>query len=319
MSRKKPTSDDQDTIIELKQLALRDDPDAQKYRDLHYQLVLNGLLATRQRIASGETTKVLSNAAFKRVQNEHGQLHAAICQRYHIHGMDGDDPCTTKRERWLDTLRIVTEETPKVETNWKTSFFSPRVRIHIAPKDAVVSRSRSRIIYTLPPLPDSPAPNPPMLSFHLDLSQVKSGNLAPWVDKFKQVLKQCLDEVPQSQKKAASLRSQNIQRDYERYRLHWDGMPFRWIAYLERMGQRPSGPIHTTVPGESSVRESVERVHLALFNRKYSARRHKMELRQPALEQACRTFRCTLHSGECPSTCPNIHALMKQIDALHPV
>jgi hypothetical protein len=54
MPRKKSPDSAQDPALRLKTLALQDDPLVHEYRDIHYQLVIDSLQASGQRIASGE-------------------------------------------------------------------------------------------------------------------------------------------------------------------------------------------------------------------------------------------------------------------------
>lgn len=316
MPRKKTADSEQNPIVELKQLALRDDPDVRNYRDLLYHLSLDSFQATGQRIASGEKCAVLSNVHRKQMLKEHDKVRKLICSRYNVPGIHGGDPWNTKKADWLDTLRVTVDENPRVETNWKTSLFSPGVQLRIIPKGTTLHHSKGGTLYKLPSLPQSPDKSPPVMSFHLDLSQVKRNKLAPWVKKFKQATMRCLDEMPKPLKKPTAPWLQNVERDYERFRLHRKGMPFRWIAYHERTGRTPEGPLPGPVLKESSIRESVERVHLMLFRKKYSARRDKKLLREALLAPLFKTFSCPLHGDYCLDTCPHAQKLMKQSDVL---
>jgi len=141
------------------------------------------------------------------------------------------------------------------------------------------------------------------MTLTLDLSQVKRNNLDPLVREFKEAIRQCLDEVPRLSRKRPSIWRQNIDRDYTRFQLHQQGMPFRWIAYQEKTGKPHSGAVRGSVPTESSIRESVERVHLTLFGKKYSARQHKASLKKAPLKKACDQYNCSTHGRECPFTC----------------
>jgi hypothetical protein len=151
----------------------------------------------------------------------------------------------------------------------------------------------------------------------VDLSQVKRNREADVVKAFNQALKQCVAELPGRHTKPRSPWKQNIHRDYSRFRLFQQGMPFRWIAYQERTGNAPAGPISGPVPTESSVRDSVERVHKTIFGKKYSAQRHKIPLKASSLKKACDDFTCPLHDrDDCPLTCQHAKDLMKQIEPL---
>lgn len=315
MPRKTTKGSEQDPVVELKRLALRDDRDVHKYRNLLYHLAIDSMQATGQRIASGERCAVLSNVKRKQLLKELAEVHQLICSRYNIPGIHGGDPWNTKKADWVDTIRVTIEENPRIETNWKTSLFSPRVQFRILPKSASVRHSKNETLYKLPSLPESPANCRPIMSFHVDLSQVKRNNLAPWLEKFNQAMKQCLDEVPKPLKKPASLWEQNINRDYERFRLFREGMTFRKIAYQERTGRTPQGRVSGSVPKETSIRESVERVHLILFG--HSANDHKTSARDEQIMHISKTNdTCPLHGNYCLPSCDHARRLQKQIDAL---
>lgn len=301
MPRKKAPASAQDPVLQLKILALQDDPLVQEYRDIHYQLVIDSLQASGQRIASGERVVPLSDAEHTRLMKQHVGLSKRICKKYKISGFQGGDPYFVKKGDWLATIQVSLNKRLQVETNWETSF-SPAVQFHVIPKTAKPYVSKIGTIYQLPSLPKDPQASPCM-TIHLDLSQVKPNALAPLAKEFKQAVKRCLTELPQSHRKPRSPWEQNIQRDYSRFRRFQQGMPFRWIAYQEKTGRSPSAPITGPVPTESSVRESVERVHLAVFGEKFSAKRHRRTLRDQALRQACNEYRCSEHGRECPFTC----------------
>ncbi len=157
MPRKKDPTTAPDPTIYLKALALRDDPRVQDYRNVHYQLVLDSLQATGQRIASGERVPQLSDARRKSLLKQHASLSKAICKRYGIRGFGGGDPYLVKKKDWLANLRVSTDERLRIETNWETSFFSPVVRFHVLPKNAQVFPSESGTLYQLPHCRNAPS------------------------------------------------------------------------------------------------------------------------------------------------------------------
>jgi len=147
----------------------------------------------------------------------------------------------------------------------------------------------------------------------VDLTQVKRNNVQQLTTEFGRVLLQCLHEIPESLKKPPTIQAGNIKRDYERFRLHQKGISFRVIALREGKHRTPSG----SVQGESSVRESVERVHLVVFGKKYSARSHRIALRDAPLKQACDTFNCPKHGRDhCPFSCTYAIKFMDTIELL---
>lgn len=317
MPRKKAQSSGQDTRLQLVTLALRDDTDVHEYRDVHYRLVIDSLQASGQRIASGEAMASLSDTERKRLRKQHVSLFKRICKRYGISGFEGGDPYIVKRDNWLETLRVPLSQPLTIETNWQSSLYSPRVRFFVPPKASEAFPAHSGTVYQLPTLPKRPKGFPPLMTAILDLSQVKRNREADVVEAFKQAVKKCLAELSRRHTKPRSPWAQNIPRDYSRFRLHQQGMPFRWIAFQERSGKRPSGHISGPVPTESSVRESIERIHKVLFGKRYSARRHKSSLREGPLKGAFAAYRCPLHGrDDCPLTCTHAKALMKTTETL---
>jgi len=316
MPRKKDPNTSPDPILHLKALALRDDPDVHAYRDIHYQLVIDSLQATGQRIASEEYIAPLSVARRKSLMKKHVSLSAKICKKYWIGQFGGGDPYIVKKKDWLPTLSVSTDKLLRIQTNWKTSF-SPRVQFYIPPTNAQAFPSERGTLYQLPPLPKRPLASPPIMTLYVDLSQVKRNSLADLANEFKRAVTRCLDELPKNLRKPSSTWPKNIERDYSRFRLHQQGMSFRWIAYQEKTGKAPSGPVTGPIPTESSVRESVERVHLKLYRKDYSPRRHKSSLKEAPLKQICDTFICAEHGRDnCPLTCKHAQALMKKVDQL---
>lgn len=307
-----------DPGIELKTLALRDDPLVHDYRDLHYQLVIDQLHATEQLVTSGEPSRPLSCTRRETILKRHARLHKRICRKYSIGEFRGGDPSRVKRLNWLETLYIPSPQPLKIETSWRSSFYSPEVVFFVPPKDAkAFPTANNETVYQLPSLPERPTGLPPVMTVRVDLSKVKRNREANIVETFRRALQQCVAELSQRHTKPRSSWKQNIQRDYSRFRLHQQGMPFRWIAYKERTGEVPSGAVTGPVPIESSIRDSVKRVHLILFSREYSIQRDKAALRNAPLKQACDSFNCPLHGrDDCPLTCQHAQNLMTQIEPL---
>lgn len=232
-----------------------------------------------------------------------------ICRKYKIADIDGRYPILEKD--WASRLakQYHLGDIVRISTNWRSSF-SPNIPAEtVIPKDPV---NAFRKLFCPSPLNPSP-----IMTLEVDLSRVKRKNLAPLVTEFTRAIRQGLDELPRSLRKLPDMWTQNLARDYTRFRLHFNqGMPFRWIAYREKTGKAPSGRLSGPVPTESSVRESVERVHLIVFEKKYSARLHKAALREAPLQRACDEFNCLQHGRECPQTCTHAKELMKKIDLL---
>jgi hypothetical protein len=318
--RKKDPNAAPDPTLYLKALALRDDLDVHAYRDLHYQLVIDSLQATGQRIASGESVAPLSVARRKSLLKQHASLSKKICKKYGITGFVGGDPYIVKKKDWLASLSVPTDELLSIETNFKTSF-SPRVQFHLIPSNAQVFPGASGTLYQLPPLLKRPVAFPPVMTLHLDLSQVKPNSLADLAEKFKQALRRCLDELPKSLKKPPTTWLQNVERDYCRFRQHfYQGVPYRWIAAYEQRNAMPKRPIGASVRAESSVRESVDRVHLILFRKPYKlfrksfkALKHVSHRADTRLGHEIKSFDCPEHGQDCGSSCPYALNFMKNL------
>ncbi|MBM3300991.1 MAG: hypothetical protein FJY85_13675 [Deltaproteobacteria bacterium] len=305
MTQSKPPGSTGEPVLYLKTLALRDDPLVPKFRDIHYQIVIDSLQASGQRIASGERVVPLSDAKRTRLLKQQAGLSKRICKKYKINGFHGGDPYLIKSGDWIATLRVSENELLRVETNWKTSF-SPAVQFHVLPKTAKVYPSESGTLYQLPSLPKRLQTSPPLMTIHLDLSQVKPNALTPLTEEFKKAVTECLKQLPQSHRKPSSIWKQNVERDYRRFQQHFDhGIPYRWIAIYERSGAMPKRRVQGPVPTESSVRESVERVHLILFRKKIStSRRSHKPIESTLLATTLKQFNCPDHGRECPNSCP---------------
>lgn len=312
MPQKKTSDSAQDPTLQLKTLALRDDRLVHNYRDIHYQLIIDSLQASGQRIASRERVAPLSDTRYKRLMKQYASLRERICKKYKISGFYGGDPYIVKKDGWLATIQVSLNKRLMVETNWQTSFFAPAIQFHVIPENAKVYPSESGTIYQLPDLPKRPQTSPCM-TIHLDLSQVKPNALAPLTEEFKEAVKQCLAELPLSHRKPPSAWEQNVDRDYRRFRQHfYQGVPYRWIAAYERVGVMPKRKLNVQVPQESSVRDSVERVHSILFGKKLATGRKSASRLSATLSQ----FNCPEHPRDCPNSCPYALNFIKNLQQI---
>jgi len=167
----------------------------------------------------------------------------------------------------------------------------------------------------LPSLPKKvPADSLPILTIHLDLSKVKGNHLAGLATKFKEAVKRCLEELPRSRRKPASTWQQNVKRDYHRFYLHfYRAVPYRWIAAYEKTGALPKGPFDMAVPKESSIRESVERVHYIVFSRPFKARKTLSHRANTRLDAEIQSFNCPDHGKDCSDTCGYAKDFIKKL------
>ncbi len=241
-----------------------------------------------------------------------------IVKKYNIRWFGRDETLLVKRD-WQDFIDDLARPSRihnilNASTNWRASAFSSNPW-NLKPKPGGTHNAFVNLFTSLPLLPERPTKKfPPVLTFKVDLTQVRRNNLSQLTAEFKRVVLQCLNEIPKSIKKPPSIQADNIKRDYERFRYHQKGMDFRLIALREGKHRMPSG----FVQGESSVRESVERVHLVVFGKKYSARRHKTTLKNSSLKQVCDKFDCPQHGRDCvsPTTCTYASEFLKKIDPL---
>jgi hypothetical protein len=303
MPRRKEQEDPTDPVLYLKTLALRDEPLVQQYRDMHYVLVLDQLQATGQRIANRERVTPLSDAKRQRLMNQHVSLAKKICNKYNIPGFQGGDPCIIERNEWLATLSIRPIEAIEFETNWETPLYSPRVRLLFFPKEEgkVFSSDKGTLIQ-LPTLSKHPVA-PPLLTVRVDLSQVKSNHIAELVEEFKQAVRQCIEALPRRFRKPSGTWQGNVERDYRRFKQHYRlGISYRAIAAYERIGE-VKHHIGERVPAESSISNTVERVHLILFNKRYRQHRSRFRSRDDNYLRAAASYNCPKHGKDCTSTC----------------
>jgi hypothetical protein len=270
---------------------------------MHYKMVLDQFQATGQRIANGERVKPLSDAARKRLMDQHANLKKKILNKYGIPGFQSGDPYTIKRDEWLTTVRAQPVGAFKVETNWQTSFFSPSLSFAFFPEDAKLLRSDSGIVVQLPQLPKRPSGSPPLMTVHVNLSQVKPNHLAELVDEFKEAVRGCLSALPRRFRKPSGTWMENVERDYRRFKQHYYlGISYRAIAAYERIGELKH-LIGQRVPTESSISNTIERVHLILFNKRYRQHRSRFHSRDDRYLRAVTSYNCHEHGQDCTSTC----------------
>lgn len=129
MPRRKLEEEMLDSVLELKTLALRDDPLVHEYRDVHYQLVIDQLQAAGQQLANETTIAPLSSTRRASLLKQQARLQKHICNKYHIDSFHGGDPVTVNQDRWLETLHLEVNSPLKVETNWRSTFYPPRVQL----------------------------------------------------------------------------------------------------------------------------------------------------------------------------------------------
>ena len=289
--------------LALKALALRDDPLVHEHSKIHDQLFSSGLPLLDP--SSGQALRLKSQLE---------TLTKKICKTYNISRPDGSYPGFRFQKAWVSLLaqRFYMHNILRISTSWSSSF-SP------ASVNALAKR-----LSQLPPLPDKPTKDsPPTMTLTLDLSQVKRNNLDPLVEEFKDAIRRCLDEVPKPLRKPPTPWQQNVARDYCRFRQHfYQGVPYRWIAAYEQIGAKPQRPIGASVRAESSVRESVERVYLAVFEKPYKlfsesfkARNHISHRADTRLAHKLSQFNCPEHGPDCgPSlSCPYGTAFYKDL------
>lgn len=257
-----------------------------------------------------EHKKLLREAgAHPEAARKRSSLAEEICRKYKLADTEGWYLEFGRDWESLLARQYLVSDIVRISTNWR-SRYSPDV-----PADTVIPKASVNAFRKLfCPKPLDPSP---ILTIEIDLSRVKRNALAPLVSEVTQAIRQGLVDLPNSRRKPPDMWPQNLVRDYTRFQLHQQGMPFRWIAYRERTGRTPSGPVSGPIPAESSVRESVQRVHLIAFGQPYSARRHRTELRGGPLQQAYAEFRCPQHGRDlCPLTCMHATELIKKTELL---
>ena len=306
MPRRKAQEPTTDPVLILKTLALCDDPLVHEYRDLHYELLLDQYQATGQRIANSERVVPLSDRKRKELMAQHESLRKAICAKYYIAGFGGGDPWEVPKADWLETLEAFHTPVLGAQTNWQTSFDSGGViRFLMPPKGAQAFGSGDHVIYQLPPLPKEPTDGPPVLTLRLDLSQVKQNKLAPLMRQLKATIRKSLTQVPPEHRMPRGTWLNNVDQDYLRFKAHfYYKASFRWIAameaYPDKLTIQDQKPVYCAVPQETSVRDSVYRVHKILFRKPYAARRKNSK----PLENSIRGWNCPDHgTKDCPPNC----------------
>lgn len=283
--------------LALKALALRDDPLVHEYSKIHDQLFPLDLPSRGQ--SSGQELRLMSQLE---------TLTKKICKTYNITLPDGGYPRFVFQKDWVSLLsqRFYCHNILRISTSWRSSFSPALSSKVVVPQNSV--NALARRLSQLPPLPDKPTKDsPPTMTITLDLSQVKRNNLDPLVREFKYAIRQSLDEVPKPLRKPPTIWRQNEARDYRRFRQHfYQAVPYRWIAAYEQMKAMPQRPIGASVRAESSVRESVERVHLILFRKEYKlfrksfkARKHVSHRADSRLVHELKNFNCPEHGQDC--------------------
>jgi hypothetical protein len=233
----------------------------------------------------------------KEILNRLWKLDTKICRKYNLPQQYERPPSLAFDPDWSNRIvqQALLHNAVRVSTTWASD-------VSDDPKNFLAGRllGPSKL-----PFPDNPSN--PIMTITLDLSKVnpkQPGWLMAW---FKDILQIALKELPGAYREGQSIESENVIRDYERYRVHmFQHVSFRWIAVMERTGvtkedQKPL--IGLLVPGESSVRESVCRVYKALFEKPYRARLHKYERRDVRLVSTLKTFECPHHKPDCPLDC----------------
>lgn len=314
MARKKKLDPALVPELQLKTWALRDDPLVRDYRDVHYSIVIDQL-EWQGHVPSTENPTPLSPASRKRLLKQHARLLDKIHKKYRVSWSSGD-PYLVQKEDWLSTVRATRPSAIEGDTNWRTPH-SPRVRLFIIPNGAQKHRSRKGTLYQLPSDPVHLLNEPPRLSLSVDLSQINTRDLDRLASEFKRLVKEHLGYLPKDLKKPPSLWQRNLERDYRRFRQHKElGASFRLIAYWEKTGRESDPrPISHPVSKESSVRESVDRVHRVLFNTPYQARLHRRELADTRIEKKVRSYACPTHGQDCPMNCKYAKNFMKILDS----
>lgn len=283
--------------LALKALALRDDPLVHKHSEIHDQLFSSGPPSL------GQPSRLLSKLE---------TLAKKISKKYNITRPDGSYSRFGLQKDWVALLaqQFYIHNIFRISTSWRSSFSpTPSSKI-VVPENSVNAFAGG--LSSLSPLPEKPTKHsPPTMTLTLDLSQVKRNNLDPLVREFKDAIRQCLDELPKSLRKPPTTWQQNVERDYCRFQQHlYQGVPYRWIAAYEQMKAMPQRPIGASVRAESSVRESVERVHLILFRKEYKlfrksfkARKHISHRADARLVHETKSFDCPDHGRDCGDSC----------------
>lgn len=318
MRKQSSAQETPDSTSKLKTLALQDDPQVREYRDLHYQLILDQLQATGQIIVTGETVAPLPDTKRKRLMKQHAVLAKKICRKYRISGFYGGSPHSIKRDDWLATLRVSLDERLTIETNWSASSFSPRIQLHLIPKDAVTYSVEGGTVHQLPGLSKYPQGSAALMTIRLDLSRVKPNALDPLAEEFKQAVKGCLAELPKRYRKPSSAWDQNVERDYRRFQLrYYQEVPYRWITVYERLGTMPKRRVTGPVPTESSIRDSVERVHRIVFGKKLTtSRRSHKPVQATFLATTLKQFNCSDHGDDCPNSCQYAREFIRNLQQI---
>lgn len=283
----------------LKMLALRDDPLVRDHRQLHAQL-----------FSDKNPFYCPTSQPEKEMLNRLMKLDIQICKKYKLPRYNKRYPKVTFDPDW--TIRAyepaMIHNTVRVSTTWLSNV-SDDPKNYLA--EYIVGPSKA-------PFPQEPTS--PVMTIKVDLSRVNPKQPGWLIEWFKGALHNAFKEIPNAYRKEASPWSKIVLRDYERYRLHQEGMPYRWIAFRERTGKdrmASTDGLSETESLESAISDSIEKVHLIVRGEKYSARKHKNSLREAPLKQLCDSYDCSSHGRDlCPIQCPNAKKLMKSADLL---
>ncbi len=297
-----PVSISQQTV---KLWALKDDPEVHRLRDITYQIFMDGH-AWQGHIPNGEKVVALTPAQHKRLFAEHQRIMANIREKYQIDKLSFGDPFHVRKVNWMDHLKVEFPDPMIHETNYRRPDDIKRLRFLRIPEGArKLSRSKKERMFSLPSLQPQPIDEPPLLSFQVDLSRINQHDLERLAREFKRLTKIHLKRLPSGLKKPPSLLAENLERDYARYHQHFrNGKTYRQIALMERTRHDSET---TRVFGlklrESSIRYSIEQMHLAIRGTLYRARGNRQALVDRRLTHKISTYQCPDHGDACTDSC----------------
>jgi len=273
---------------DLISMALRDDSLVRQYGEL---------LCNDSRELAKLRGKAHASGIKRRLEKK-ARLNKQICRKYCIPGWTSTGfPTHDTLEEWLLSIKALNRSAPLTwGTNWGP-FFSTYASLTYIPRHGTRWKRTDKEANKAPATPISGLPT---LTIKIDLSQANGRDIDRLAGDFKLVLKCCLEDVPSDLRKPPSPWSQNNERDYRRFQQHMEqGVPFRVIAAYEKFGRMPSKRLGMPIKAESSVRESVDRVHRIIFQQPYRARLHSRQLSDSRLDQTVKTFNCPNHGRDC--------------------
>ncbi len=280
-------------------LALRDEPLAREHRQLHDQLFSNKNPLYRP---TSSTEKEMLDRLWK--------LDTQICSKYNLPQHYERPPKLTFDPDWSNRVyqQALMHNAVRVSTTWLSA-------VSDEPKNHLAEILRGPSKPSFPVVPSSP-----VMTIKIDMSRVNPKQPGWLIEWFEATLRSALNELPNDYDKKPSIWSKNVMRDYERYRLHQQGMPYRWIAFRERTGKdriADTDGLSKTEKLESAIRDSIEQVHFIVRGEKYSARKHRHLLREAPLKQLFDSYNCSDHGRDfCPPQCPSAKKLMMSADPL---